>query len=78
MASADPAIVSEEIVQTWRSRDGHTTSLVRFAEDTVSGGVQMGYQVHCSLCGWLAGGGEDERALVAEDAEYHVDWHNGE
>jgi hypothetical protein len=77
--SADPEIVSEETVQTWRSRDGHTISLVRFAEDTVSGGVQMGYLVHCSPCGWLAGGGnEHERHLAVEDAEYHVDWHNGE
>jgi hypothetical protein len=74
----EPTIVSEETVQTWRSRDGHTISVVRFAEDTAVG-VQMGYLVHCSLCGWLAGGGnESERHLVVEDAEYHVDWHNGE
>jgi hypothetical protein len=76
--SHDPAIVSEEVVQTWRSRDDDTVSLVRFAEDTAVG-VQMGYIVRCSLCGWLPGGGsESERAAVAGDAEYHVDWHNGE
>jgi hypothetical protein len=75
---ADHTIVSEEVVQTWQSRDGHTTSLVRFAEDT-DAGVQMGYQVRCSLCGWLpAGGNESERDAVAGDAEYHIDGHNGE
>jgi hypothetical protein len=75
---ADHTVVSEETVQTWRTRDGHTVSQVRFAEDTDTG-VQMGYQVHCTQCGWLpAGGNEFEERLVAEDAEDHVGWHNGE